>query len=66
MHIGVVGAVELGDAVDDGARLLRAGAGIKKHQLRMSREDWEFSAHRPRVETADGRFFEAQRRGRHT
>ena len=66
MHIGVVGAVELGDAVDDGARLLCAGAGIEKHELRMSREDREFAAHRPRVDPADGRFFEAQRRGRHT
>ena len=42
MHVGVVGAVELGDAVDDLTRLLRAGAGIEKHQTGIAVEDREF------------------------
>jgi hypothetical protein len=44
MHIGVVAAVELGDAVDDLARLLRAGAGIQEHQPGIALEYREFAA----------------------
>ena len=46
MHVGVVAAVELGDAVDHRRRLLRAGAGIEKHQPRIVLIDRELAAQR--------------------
>jgi hypothetical protein len=66
MHIGVVGAVEIGDAVDHGARFLCAGPGIEKHETRMRREDREFAANDTRVEPARQPVLDAQRRSRHT
>src|SRR5258708_13030682 len=50
MHIGVVATVELGNAVDDARRLLRAGAGIEKHQPGIVLVDRELAAQRLGVE----------------
>src|SRR5579863_1723897 len=35
MHVGIVATVKLGNAVDHHFRLLRAGAGVEKHQPRI-------------------------------
>src|SRR5271168_4843317 len=42
MHIGIVGAVIVGDAVDDRCRLLRAGSRIKKDQIGVIGKNREF------------------------
>src|SRR5260370_27925562 len=52
MHVGVVVAIELGDAVDDLARLLRAGAGIEEHQAGIALEDRELAPELARIEPA--------------
>src|SRR6516165_3177387 len=43
MHVRVIGAVIIRDPVDDGARLLRAGAGIEEHQTGVARENRELA-----------------------
>src|SRR5215469_3613908 len=52
MHIGIVGAVVLGDAVDDRTRFLRAGGGIEKHQIGVVRENRKLAPQPPRVQLA--------------
>src|SRR4029077_4721536 len=52
MHIGVVVAVELGDAVDDLTRLLRAGAGIEEYEAGVALEYRELAAQLARIEPA--------------
>ena len=65
MHIGVVGAVELGDTIDHRTRLLRAGARIQKDQLGMTGEDRELAPHRARIEPAHCRLLNVQRQRCH-
>ncbi len=52
MHVRVVRAVELGDAVDDRLRLLGARAGIQEHEAGIALEDREVAADRATVESA--------------
>ena len=52
MHVRVLGAVELGDAVDDLTRLLRARPGIEKHQTGIVVEDREFFPYAADIEPA--------------
>src|SRR5579875_2975897 len=52
MDIGIVAPVVLAEAIDDGARLLRAGGGIEIDEIRMSGKDRKLAAHQTRIETA--------------
>src|SRR5438477_91079 len=49
MHIGIIGAVVIRDAVDHRARFLRAGAAIEKHETGVAREDRELALYLLRV-----------------
>ena len=55
MHVRVLGAVELGDAVDDLTRLLRARPGIEKHQTGIVVEDREFLPYAADIESRRGK-----------
>jgi hypothetical protein len=55
VHVGVVAAVELGDAVDDLARLLRARPGVEKYQAGIALEDRKLATQPLRVEPAQYR-----------
>ena len=70
MHVGVFGAVEIGDAVDDLTRFLRARPGIEKNQTGIIFENRELALDAGDVETGrqkrDRRLHSAQRCYRHT
>jgi len=52
MHVGVVATVVVGDAVDDGARLLRARRRIEKNQTGIVLKDGKVATYRLGVETS--------------
>ena len=50
VHIGVVRAVVVGDAIDHRARLLGAGARVEKHQIGIVSKNRKLTSEHPRVE----------------
>src|SRR5215467_11451560 len=50
MHVGVIGAIVIGNPVDHCTRLLGTGAGIEEYEIRVVRKNRELASYSARIE----------------